>query len=108
MFKWFNELVCFFRMHVPVHVSRIFLVRNRPAPIVSYDGIPKDAQINSRIRLAHIEDIWEDHMTCARCGKNWTETDYRYGKPIEYNQMIYLENGQCHIVRPRLLEANTK
>lgn len=100
MKKWISQIACFFSSHVDVREKCVYLFKNR-VPVVSYEGIPKDAQVHARVRLGYITDLWEEHFTCSRCGKKRIQQNTKHDY-TEYNQMIYLENGRCYLVHPKL------
>jgi len=106
MINWLYRILCFFGFHRPeTYTKKVIMLEGRKAPRISYEKIPKDAQINAQIRLSYITDLWEEHYTCPSCSRVRVEqkTDHDI---LYYNQMIYLKGGKCYLATPDLIEQD--
>jgi hypothetical protein len=101
-----QRFLCWMGFHPkPLRTERSYLIRDRSAPTPSYEGIPESAQVRTVITLRYIIDLWEDCQYCDSCKRRVSSgRDVRYGR-MEYNEMIYLQNGRVFIASPALIEG---
>lgn len=101
-----QRLLCSLGFHKkPLLTERVYLLKDRPAPVPSYEGIPQDAQVSAVVTFWYFTDIWDDVETCLSCKRKIRTVRGGSRKEMQYNRMIFLRDGKPYIVNPALIDG---